>query len=65
MKQSPILIIGKNGKTGARVNQRLQALGYATRAVSRATTPAFDWEKPATWRPSPARVSPMSPISRI
>ena len=49
MKQSPILIIGKNGKTGARVNQRLQALGYATRAVSRATTPAFDWEKPATW----------------
>ena len=31
MKQSPILIIGKNGKTGARVNQRLQALGYATR----------------------------------
>lgn len=49
MKQSPILIIGKNGKTGARVNQRLQALGYATRAVSRATTPAFDWNKPATW----------------
>lgn len=49
MKQSPILIIGKNGKTGARVDQRLQALGYATRAVSRSTTPAFDWNKPATW----------------
>ncbi len=50
MKQSPILIIGKNGKTGSRVNQRLQALGYATRPVSRSTDPAFDWENPATWR---------------
>ena len=50
MKSSPILIIGKNGKTGARVNQRLQALGYATRPVSRSTGPAFDWDQPATWR---------------
>lgn len=50
MKPSPVLIIGKNGKTGARVNQRLQSLGYTTRAVSRSTGPAFDWEQPATWR---------------
>jgi len=50
MKQPPILIIGKNGKTGSRVNQRLQALGYATRPVSRSTRPSFDWENPATWR---------------
>ena len=50
MKKPPILIIGKNGKTGMRVNQRLQALGYATRPVSRSTKPAFDWENPATWR---------------
>ena len=50
MKPSPILIIGKNGKTGARVNQRLQAQGYATRPVSRSTSPAFDWEQPSTWR---------------
>jgi len=49
MKNSPILIIGKNGKTGARVNQRLKDLGYTTRAVSRSTTPSFDWENPATW----------------
>jgi len=49
MKKSPILIIGKNGKTGSRVNQRLQTLGYATRAVSRSTIPAFDWENSATW----------------
>ena len=50
MKTSPILIIGKNGKTGARVNQRLQALGYSTRPVSRSTNPSFDWENPETWR---------------
>jgi len=52
MKNPPILIIGKNGKTGMRVNQRLQALGYDTRAVSRSTTPAFDWEDAATWAPA-------------
>ncbi|WP_299871779.1 hypothetical protein [uncultured Cocleimonas sp.] len=52
MKQSPILIIGKNGKTGARVNQRLQSLGYKTRAVSRSTSLSFDWENSDTWRPA-------------
>lgn len=50
MRQSPILIIGKSGKTGARIDQRLKALGYATRAVSRSTRPAFDWDDPRTWR---------------
>ena len=50
MNISPILIIGKNGKTGSRVNERLQALGYSTRPVSRSTTPSFDWEKPETWQ---------------
>lgn len=50
MKQKPILIIGKNGKTGARVDARLQALGYATRSVSRSTNPSFDWENSSTWR---------------
>jgi uncharacterized protein YbjT (DUF2867 family) len=49
MKNSPLLIIGKNGKTGARVNHRLQVLGYQTRAVSRSTRPTFDWEDQATW----------------
>jgi len=52
MKQRPILITGKNGKTGARVNQRLQALGYDTRPVSRSTSPAFDWEATTTWQPA-------------
>jgi len=49
MKNLPILIIGKNGKTGSRVNQRLQNLGYITRPVSRSTVPAFDWNAPSTW----------------
>ncbi len=50
MQNQPILIVGKNAKTGLRVEQRLQALGYNTRGVSRSTSPAFDWEDPATWR---------------
>jgi uncharacterized protein YbjT (DUF2867 family) len=49
MQHSPILIIGKNAKTGLRVDRSLQALGYTTRAVSRSTSPAFDWEDPNTW----------------
>ena len=52
MKQPPIIIIGKNGKTGSRVDRRLRALGHATRPVSRSTRPAFDWHDPATWRPA-------------
>lgn len=50
MNLQPILIIGKNGKTGGRVQQRLEALGMITRAVSRSSTPAFDWQDSTTWR---------------
>lgn len=50
MQDSPILIIGKNAKTGWRVDRRLKALDYPTRAVSRSTSPAFDWEDQDTWR---------------
>ena len=50
MKNSPILIIGKTAKTGLRVDQRLQALGYTTRGVSRSSSPAFDWEDATSWR---------------
>lgn len=52
MNNQPILIVGKNGKTGSRVNQRLQAQGYQTREVSRSSTPAFDWQDKATWQPA-------------
>jgi len=44
-----IVIVGGNGKTGARLDRRLKALGYATRPVSRSTSPSFDWGNPATW----------------
>jgi len=50
MNDSPILIIGKTAKTGLRVDQRLQALGYTTRGVSRSSSPAFDWEDAGSWR---------------
>ena len=50
MQNSPTLIIGKSGKTGLRVEQRLQALGYSTRGVSRSSAPAFNWEDSTTWR---------------
>jgi uncharacterized protein YbjT (DUF2867 family) len=48
-QSAPILIIGGNGKTGRRVDTLLRGRGIATRAVSRSTTPAFDWTQPATW----------------
>lgn len=50
MKTEPIVIIGHNGKTGSRVQYRLQQQGYATRGVSRSSTPAFDWEQPDNWQ---------------
>ena len=49
---SPILIIGKHGKTGSRVNALLNARGLTTRAVSRSTTPRFDWGDQRTWEPA-------------
>jgi len=43
------LIIGENGKTGRRVNRLLVREGHQTRAVSRSSASAFDWEKPDAW----------------
>ncbi len=50
MSNAPNLIIGKHGKTGWRVERLLQEMGLPTRAVSRSTLPAFDWEDPSTWK---------------
>ncbi len=50
MSYSNILIVGKHGKTGWRVDRLLQERGLKTRAVSRSTTPAFDWEDQSTWQ---------------
>jgi len=49
MSDQPILIIGGHGKTGGRVNARLQSRGIATRPVSRSTAIPFDWERPESW----------------
>jgi uncharacterized protein YbjT (DUF2867 family) len=45
----PTLVLGATGKTGRRVAERLGALGRPVRAGSRAATPRFDWDDPATW----------------
>jgi len=45
-----VLVSGATGKTGRRVADRLDRLGHGVRRVSRHTTPALDWEDPATWR---------------
>jgi uncharacterized protein YbjT (DUF2867 family) len=43
------LIVGGNGKTGARVDARLRALGLTTRPASRSSKTPFDWERRETW----------------
>lgn len=43
------LVIGGTGKTGRRVTNRLTAAGKSVRAVSRSTTPRFDWHDADTW----------------
>ncbi|MBO6580835.1 MAG: NAD(P)H-binding protein [Thalassospira sp.] len=43
------LVLGATAKTGRRVAEKLIALGHDVRAVSRSTTPAFDWTDPKTW----------------
>ncbi len=44
-----IAIIGKNAKTGARVNKLLSNLGVETRPVSRTTSIHFDWHNKKSW----------------
>jgi len=44
-----ILVLGGNGKTGKRVTERLKNLKINYRAVSRSTSPPFDWDDAGTW----------------
>ncbi len=46
---APVLVLGGTGKTGRRVAARLRALGLPVRIGSRAGSPPFDWNDPATW----------------
>ncbi|WP_336082803.1 NAD(P)H-binding protein [Thalassospira sp. CH_XMU1448-2] len=43
------LVLGATAKTGRRVAGKLASRGYEVKAVSRSTTPAFDWTKPESW----------------
>lgn len=49
MKNQPILIIGNTGKTGSRVQNILDSLGYQTRGASRSSEFRFDWNDATTW----------------
>lgn len=44
--------IGGTGKTGARVAQRLTAVGIRTRIASRTSGTRFDWNDQTTWQPA-------------
>ncbi|MEM7075407.1 MAG: NmrA family NAD(P)-binding protein [Pseudomonadota bacterium] len=52
MDNRPILVIGATGKTGARVSERLEALGLPVRRGARGADIPFDWETPETWAPA-------------
>ncbi|MDL2142901.1 NmrA family transcriptional regulator [Flavobacterium tructae] len=50
MKNTKILVLGSNGKTGRRVAERLEQIeGIELRLGSRNEKLPFDWEKPETW----------------
>lgn len=50
MKNTKILVLGSNGKTGRRVVERLEKLeNIEIRLGSRNEKIPFDWEKPETW----------------
>lgn len=54
MKNEIIGVVGATGKTGIRVLNQLQQLGYATRGLSRGVTGdnncTFDWTDRSTWQ---------------
>jgi uncharacterized protein YbjT (DUF2867 family) len=50
--KQPVLITGGTGKTGSRIVQQLQQLGWPLRVGSRSGKPAFDWLDTRTWKPA-------------
>ncbi len=46
------VVIGGTGKAGARVAQRLTAVGIRTRIASRTSGTRFDWNDQTTWQPA-------------
>src|ERR687895_1052365 len=49
---NPTLVLGRTGKTGRRVVERLEARGVPVRIGSRSGEPPFDWDDHATWAPA-------------
>lgn len=49
MSLKPILVLGATGKTGRRVKVILKERGRHVRAVSRNSSPRFDWDNQDTW----------------
>lgn len=49
MKTEQFLITGGTGKTGRRIVQRLNKLGYKVRIGSRSAERPFDWNDPTNW----------------
>ena len=52
MHHAPILVLGGTGKTGRRVAQQLENLGFSVRIGSRSANPAFEWNDPSGWSAS-------------
>lgn len=52
MKDNSMAIIGAQGKTGARVMNKLNALGLNPRGLSRHSEVMFDWARRDTWVPA-------------
>ncbi len=61
MDPNRYLILGATAKTGRRVAAKLDKMGCYTRALSRSTTPSFDWMPPLRVLVLPTL--PSSPIS--
>jgi uncharacterized protein YbjT (DUF2867 family) len=52
ISKKKILVLGANGKTGSRVMQRLEKLGWPVQGGSRSANPRFDWYDSTTWQPA-------------
>ena len=49
MNTRTTLVLGGTGKTGRRVADRLETMGWPVRIGSRLAERPFDWDRPATW----------------
>jgi len=50
MNTETIAVVGATGKTGARVINQLNDMGYSSRGLSRKSEICFDWEDRSSWK---------------